>query len=269
MLIQTPDGGQVWCDVRGDGDPLLLLSGMSQNHDGLAGQYPLAEQFSLVLMDNRGTGESSDWGVGREGDDGPMTGDFTDDVVTVLDRLGLERVHVLGFSLGGRVAQWLASRYPGRVGSVVLVSTSVGNRKGYARSEDVSERIRQSTPLELALLNYPPAWIGTDDALLRTVNASTTTRARQRELHWHAAAQHDSWTALPRIVAPTLVIHGADDEITPVANAELLAEHIAGAELMVVPGGRHAVATSHAAQVNAAVVEFLTRHPLNPPAPSV
>lgn len=262
MLIPTPDEGRVWCEVRGSGEPLLLLSGMSQSHDGLAGQYPLAERFSLVLMDNRGTGESSDWVIERDWTDGPMTGDFTDDVISVLDALEIERTHVLGFSLGGRVAQWLASRFPERVGGLVLVSTSVGNRKGVPRDEAVSERIRNSSPFDLALLNYSPTWLGKEPDLLRTVNDSTTTRAKQRELHWHAAAQHDSWSALPRISAPTLVIHGADDEITPFANAEVLAENIAGAELLPIQGGRHAVATEFAEQVNAATIEFLARHPL-------
>ena len=75
--------------------------------------------------------------------------------------------------------------------------------------------------------------------------------------------RHDGWELLPRVQAPTLVMHGEDDELTPVANAELLAERIPNARLLVLPGVRHGYLHEAAPKATDAVRDFLAQHPLS------
>lgn len=259
MEIPTPDGGHIWVDVEGSGEPVVLISGMSQDHRALAAQRPLASEFSLIFMDNRGTGASSDWYVD---DFGPTTGDMAEDVIAVLDGLGHRRAHVLGYSMGGRVAQWVAVRFPKRVGALVLVATSPGERHGVPRSDDV-DLLLTANPVELALLNYSSKWMAKHQDLVSLIQSSTTERGQQRQAHYQATHGHDSWRSLSRIKAPTLVIHGSDDRINAIDNARLLAEEIPDAELLELPGGRHGAATEFADTVNARIAEFLHAHPLD------
>ncbi len=83
-----------------------------------------------------------------------------------------------------------------------------------------------------------------------------------RQLHYQASEGHDAWDQLPQITAPTLLIHGSDDEMNVVANARLLAERIPGAELHIIPGARHVYYWDHSEEANRVVRAFLERHPL-------
>ena len=83
-----------------------------------------------------------------------------------------------------------------------------------------------------------------------------------RRLHYLASECHDSWDALPRISAPTLVIHGSQDEINPSANGALLARRIPGAELQLIEGARHSYFEEFRAVASQLVLDFLLRHPL-------
>jgi pimeloyl-ACP methyl ester carboxylesterase len=83
-----------------------------------------------------------------------------------------------------------------------------------------------------------------------------------RRLHYQASQAHDAWDALNQIKAPTLVIHGGDDEVNPAANAHLLAQRIAGAQLHLIPGGRHGYFEEMRGSSFAAVRDFLLAHPI-------
>jgi len=83
-----------------------------------------------------------------------------------------------------------------------------------------------------------------------------------RKLHYQASEGHDAWALLPTIKAPTLVIHGSNDQVNMTANAPLLAERIPGAELSIVEGGRHMFFLEFREEAGRVVKEFLARHPL-------
>ena len=84
-----------------------------------------------------------------------------------------------------------------------------------------------------------------------------------RLLHYQASSGHDAWDLLPTIRNPTLVIHGSEDQLNPTANAYLLAEHIPGAELYMIEGGRHFYPQEFREEAGRVVREFLARHPLS------
>ncbi|WP_409484017.1 alpha/beta fold hydrolase [Arsenicicoccus dermatophilus] len=256
--IALPDGSHLAVDRTGAGEPVLLVPGMSQDHR-LWGPLvrELAGRVETLALDQRGTGDSDD----MDRRDPPTMGSFADDAAALLDLLEVPRVHVVGHSMGGRIAQWLAVNHPARVASLTLLCTSPGDRMGAPRDEAVDATLARCDPLEMALLNYTPAWLGAHHDVVEEVDAATTTRSAQRGLHFRASHGHDSWDSLPRITAPTVVVHGDADRINPVRNAELLAARIPGAELVVLRGARHGLPVQHAAEVAEIVLGQVARHP--------
>src|SRR5437763_4399756 len=109
---------ELFRDVDGAGDPLLLLTGLGGDHHAFdLVRRDLARRHRLVLVDHRDAGASDEAGADY------ALGDLGTDALAVMDALGIERFHVLGASMGGAVAQHLALQAPTRVVTLVLVST--------------------------------------------------------------------------------------------------------------------------------------------------
>src|SRR5262249_54140340 len=160
------------------------------------------------------------------------------DAVALLDHLGLARTQVFGISMGGRVAQWLASEHAARVGALVLGCTTPGDAHGVARSPKVDAAFNSNNPLRMMPLFWSPVWM-LPTRLPRPPGRpplDVPMPPYARELHRAASEAHDAWDRLPSITAPTLVLHGDQDRVCPVANARLLAERIPGAEVQIVRG---------------------------------
>jgi pimeloyl-ACP methyl ester carboxylesterase len=258
-FAEAPDGTRIWYDVSGAGEPLLLLSGQSLDSRMWTGvREDLAREHRVVVVDHRGTGRSD------SPDETPYTTAlFARDAVAVLDAAGIERAHVYGFSMGGRVAQVLASDFPRRVGSLVLGASGPGGRHELARPQEASRAlVRAASPAAreaVAELFFSPQWAARHPDVVQTV-LPVTSRAAQR-LHYAASTGHDGWQLLPRISAPTLVLHGADDRLTPADNAALLAGRIPGSRLEVLPGGRHGYLHELREVASPLVLDFLRSHP--------
>ncbi|MFC7304284.1 alpha/beta fold hydrolase [Streptomyces monticola] len=253
--VMTPDGVRIACQVQGAGSPLVLLSGQANNHhwwDEVRDDFHA--DHTTITLDYRGTGDS----------DAPQTpysvGRFARDVVCVLDGLGIERADVYGTSMGGRVAQELAAHHPERVRALVLGCTSPGGRHGVERSDAVRRSLAQAEPAKVrqALLElmYTPAWLAGHPGPYNTVG-DPAMLPHARRGHLTASNGHDAWDALPRVQAPTLVLHGSDDLLNPAANAPLLAERIPGARLHLIPGARHAYFEEFRAIASPLVLDFL------------
>jgi pimeloyl-ACP methyl ester carboxylesterase len=251
------DGVGIAYQVRGDGPPLLLLAGQANNHhwwDPVRGDFET--RFSTITLDWRGTGESD------KPDEVYSTEGFADDVVAVLDDLGLESADVYGTSMGGRVAQWLAIRYPERVQSLVLGCTSPGKAHGFERSQETRRALAQANQAErdevLLDLMYTPTWLK-DNHGPYYVLGDPAMPAYARGRHLVASNNHEAWDELPSIKARTLILHGADDIFSPAANAELLADRIPDTQSHVIPGARHAYFHEFQEIASPLVLDFLTR----------
>lgn len=255
------DGTRLWYDVHGAGETLLLIHGQSLDHDMWKGVYEdLAEHHRVVRVDLRGTG----------GSDAPLDRAYSmellaRDVLAVLDDLGVGRAHVYGFSMGGKVAQTLASIAPERLGALVLGATAPGGDHEVERPHHASLALRRASGEEgrdlIGPLFYTPEWAREHPEAVGRVLPRNPLRAQRR--HYEASLKHDGWDLLPRVQAPTLVVHGEDDELTPAGNAELLAERIPGAELLVLSGARHGYLHEVAPKATEAVLAFLGRNPLS------
>ncbi|MFL1429926.1 MULTISPECIES: alpha/beta fold hydrolase [unclassified Nocardiopsis] len=258
--VTASDGTRIWYDVLGEGDPLLLFNGQALDHEMWDGPHAaLAERHRVIRTDFRGTG-GSDAPL-----DSPYSLDlFVQDALAVLDALGVERTHVYGFSMGGKVAQRMAATAPERVGALVLGATAPGGPNEVERPHESTLALRQASTAagaeKIGPLFYTPRWAAEHPDTVARVLPRGPLRAQR--LHFGASSGHDGWDLLPNVQAPTLVVHGEDDELTPVGNAALLAERIPDARLLVLPGLRHGYLHEGGAKATREVLDFLAAHPL-------
>jgi 3-oxoadipate enol-lactonase len=202
-----------------------------------------------------------------------------EDVVALLDRAGVERAHIVGFSFGAVIAQEIALRHPERVRSLVLGSSTAGGKLYVAPDRAIRQFLRRlgDLPAEEGLwaavpyvyadatyLRHAPL-IGEDIA--RRLSQPLTPRSYRAQ---HAIARaHDASSQLGAITAPTLVMHGEHDRLLPPDNGRLLADGIAGARFVAIPGGAHAFPTD-VPNAGRELVSFLRAHsqPRGRPSPA-
>lgn len=249
----TADGTRIAYQVRGEGQPLALLAGQSNNHhwwDPVRGDFEAS--YRTITLDWRGTGDSD------KPDEVYSTRGFADDVVAVLDALSLSTAHVYGTSMGGRVAQWIAINHPDRVNGLVLGCTSPGAKHGYERSQEIRRALAdpERTGRVLLDLMYTPDWLAANRAPY-PVLGDKSMPAYAKGRHRVASNKHDAWDGLTNIAAPTLILHGSDDVFSPAANAQLLADRIPQARAELIPGARHAYFHEFRSVAGPLVLDFL------------
>jgi pimeloyl-ACP methyl ester carboxylesterase len=221
----------------------------------------LEPHFRSITFDNRGAGRSS-------APPGPYTTRLmADDAAALLEHLGVERAHVLGYSLGGLIAQELAIAYPERVDRLVL-------NGAYARPnhavidpwlalwDQAYDGTIDPVTFNLWLLGWllTSAFMGQPDLVAAAISEPDPFPATAQGVTAQTAAgrAHDTLDRLGQIGAPTLVLVGAEDIVTPVVYSEELANGIPGATLKVLESGGHAVLFEYADAANAALLEFLS-----------
>jgi 3-oxoadipate enol-lactonase len=231
-------------DSSGTGDPVLMIMGLGLSGGAWWRTVPvLARSLRVITFDNRGVGLS------RAQVHSFTTEAMADDAISVLDAAGIDRAHVYGFSLGGMVAQQLALRHPERLRSLVLGATHAGGPRAVRPDADVLAffRRRAGMPAEEAArasvpFNYGPRCRGGHadriaEDLRRRLAHQFPEQAYRAQMC--AAGLHNTHRRLKDIAAPTLVVHGRHDRIVPVANAEILAERIPGAQLRILDDSGH------------------------------
>lgn len=193
-------GLSVHVRVEGEGEPVLLLSGLRQPLESWDPFVAFLGERRVVRFDAPGVGQSAT----------PLApasmASLAALAAAVLDAVGVRRADVVGFSLGGAIAQQLAHSSPARVRRLVLVATSCG------------------------LGSTPGRWEWSD-ALSASAGAGKTDVL---ELLWHSLAI-TTWSSIPflgDLTQPTLVVCGRDDAVAPPANGRVLASRIAHAELV-------------------------------------
>jgi 3-oxoadipate enol-lactonase len=239
-------------ESTGTGDPVLMIMGLGLSGGAWWRSVPvLSRAVRVITFDNRGVGQS------RARFPSYTTEAMADDAVSVLDAAGVEQAHVYGFSLGGMVAQQLALRHPDRVRSIVLGATHAGGPRAVGPSDDVIAFFRRRatmSPDDAARasvpFNYGPRCrrehkdrIAED--IRRRLSHPFPEQAYRAQMI--AAGLHNCHRRLKRIDAPTLVVHGTQDRVVPVANAEILVEGIPGARLRILEGAGHLYSTEQPA----------------------
>lgn len=263
-------GARVAHQVEGprDAPPLLLLQGQANSHTWWQHVRPLlTERFLTITFDYRGTGDTARRQAlsGVKDETEWSTRLFADDAAAVLTALGVDRAHVYGTSMGGRIGQELAINHPGLVGGLVLACTTPGGSLATERDRDVrlalsdpDRAVRLRTTVDLF---YTPAWVeahGGYDGVPTYLFSDPIMSRRDANRHLRVSAGHDAADRLELIETPTLILHGAQDRFAPVINATVLHEQIRGSELYICETGRHGFFDEFAAGTTDLVTRFLT-----------
>ncbi|MCZ2839883.1 alpha/beta fold hydrolase [Modestobacter sp. VKM Ac-2985] len=251
---------------HGEGEPLLIVNGTSQS---LGFWGDLAQAWAgdhrVITYDLRGMG-------GTQRGSGPFSvASLATDALGLLDALAIERTHVLGYSLGSAIAQELALAAPERVSSLVLYCT-------WARSDGFQRALMtglahpwRTGDLAAALgalgVAFSPQLLDSPEfgALIEELLPlfpSTPEQIRTTAEQWDADLGHDTLDRLGQITAPTLVIAGEQDLLTPPWHGRQVAGAIPGArlEMFTGPGSSHALGVERAEEFVPLVAGFLAAH---------
>lgn len=271
--MKTATRPHLFVSDAGAGEPVLLITGWtisSAVFDPVADHY--TPHMRVIAYDHRGSGRSSHWAAPVSI---PM---LAADAARVLDDRLLDHAHVVGLSMGAMVALELAVRMPARVRSLVLVGGTPG---GPAASLPPPSQAMRSL-LELAADSLRRGRLSPAPLLFSArfraehperVRALIGPFAQHRPPLWTTQFQTVATAcfaragSLARVRAPTLVLHGDQDVMSPLANAKLLANGIPDARLHVAHGSGHAVALEQAEATAALLRAWVGEHADSDPPP--
>jgi pimeloyl-ACP methyl ester carboxylesterase len=246
LPIVAVDGGRIVYRRIGRGRPLVVLNGFGATSADWDPSFidRLASSNELILLNNRGIGGSTD--DGQPFDIAKLAGD----AAHIIGSLGIQRAHVLGWSMGGFVAQALVLKYPDRVTKLVLLSTDSGGIEADRAAPDVWSKLVDisGTPNEqarrLLFLLFPTDVAESFYSRFGDIVAAARAQLTTGLLNRQAAAMtiwHENGVAseLRGIGVPVLVATGMEDIVIPALNALKLVNAIPGAWLAQFPHGGH------------------------------
>ena len=242
--------------VTGSGRAVVLVNSLGTVREMWSPQVgPLSKRFQVVQFDARGHGATpaplGEWTVD----------DLADDIIDLLDGLGVERAHLVGISLGGATAMRLAARDPDRLDRLVLASAA----PRFGTPETWRERAATVLDAGTAAIGgatmdrwFSPGFQAEQPGVV----AEFREEFDACDAHGYAACcgvleRLDLSDQVERITAPTLVVGGTDDPSTTAADAEALAGSIPGARLKLYEGARHLLTAEVAEAFSGDLLDFL------------
>ena len=257
-------GGELYYETSGEGHPVVLIHAALGDRRLWDPQFAtLARRYRVIRYDVRGFGRSP-----------APTGSYTsvDDLETLLDRLDVDQIRLLGVSNGGRIALDFAVERPGRVEALVPICSGLA---GYTPSNDaeevaafarLSERMQETPKLrvsggtEAALNHLTETWV----PALSTPERSLVRRIMRENLDWVLGEDRFEVPYAPpaaerlrELNVPTLVVEGERDQPAMHFIADYLFAQIPGAKRTVIRGGDHLPNLSNTAAFDRAIEEFL------------
>jgi 3-oxoadipate enol-lactonase len=263
MPFATVGDVKINYSVQGSGDWLVLIGGYASGNWQAWGAHltELAKSYKVLAFDNRGIGDS-------DVPDYPYTTlMMARDTIGLMDHLGIERAHFFGKSLGGNIGQWVAIEQPQRVRSLVATSTfakpdmrrhnmvnwwmATAQQAGY-------EKLFPGLMTYFYTAEYYDANI---ESISRTVqNLIAAKRPIKGFLHMgDSILTHDTWDRIGEIKAPTLLMGGEEDIITPPRHMQEMAKRMPNAEARMFPKTLHGFLVEKP-EVFKMIPEFFEKH---------
>lgn len=250
-----------YCEVKGEGPPLILLHGVGLNRTTWRAQVAvLSRRYTVVTYDHLGHGRSPH--VQPE----TRLDDFVDQLVRVMDQLQMVRAHIVGFSFGGLVAQSFALKHPDRLEKLVLMST-VYNRtdEELAGVAGRLAKAREEGPRSIipAAINrwFSPAFVAGQPEVIGEIERGLRSNDPTSFLTAYSIfcnAEAELAGKLTAVSAPTLAMTGELDTGSTAAMVERMVADIENARGKIIEGGRHMMPMEMADEVSAALLAFLS-----------
>lgn len=245
-FVERPHGARIWWGSMGRGEPVVMLMGLGCSSALWFRIAPrLARTHRVILIDNRGTGQSQVRGALVH-----RVAHMAADVDAVLEAAGEPDAHVIGFSMGGMIAQQFAIDFPARVRSLALLGTNPGGHRTIQAAAHVRRLLFDKATMspEQALVAMRPYTYGRDtpdarfdeDSLVRIANQPT---GRDYKAQLYALLYWSAYRQLSTLALPLLVVHGLQDALIPPANGRLIASQVRRARLVELPHASHWLTT--------------------------
>lgn len=256
-----PGTPRIAYEHAGSGPTVIMMHGIGGNRSNWRGQLAcLSPEFHALAWDARGYGDSDDY-------DGDLDfGDFSHDLLRLVDHLDCERAHLVGLSMGGRIALDFYERNPERVASLVLCDSFPGWDESFTdEARDEFVRIRKEpllagvkpkdmAPAVAKTLVSPTASPEVTEQLIASMAALHTEsyiKAIEATTHYEPVAD------LLCVGVPTQVIVGADDKLTPPEMSQRMAAAIPDARLAVLENAGHLTNLERPEVFNETLLAFL------------
>ena len=262
----SSNGQELYYEVHGDGQPLVLVMGIGYDSSlWKLQQVPaLSKRFRVVIFDNRDAGRSS------RASQQYSIGDMADDVAGILDALDISHTHLLSLSMGGMIGQEFALRHPNRLDRLVLSGVGAAPARSAFDPIRIWSWVKSHDDTGEAFGAQQFVWLFSSSFLRNDAKVEQTTAllasnpnpvtpdayARQAT----AYLQHDMLDRLSGIQAPTLVVGGEQDLLTPPWIVQEVASAIPGAELRMLrgDGASHLLPLERPVEFNQLVANFLS-----------
>lgn len=227
----------------GSGEPLIMCIGFSTNMDlwSTKAIEILQTKYKVIVFDYRGMGLSTNT------DSALSISSLAEDLNTLLSELKIEKTHLLGWSMGGYVAQMFAINYPGRVNKLVLYATNCGDTLVVNPSQEIINILENpaATPMERLSLLFPDDWLAAHPEPWTFLPDATEPYNNETIGLQYLAIQQ--WLApgggsagrLNNLKMPVLVICGDKDKVVPSQNSFVLAKAISSSTLIIMPDSGH------------------------------
>jgi pimeloyl-ACP methyl ester carboxylesterase len=266
----------LYYELYGQGEPLVLVAGTGIScAPWRVFQVPeFSRYYQVLIYDHRGLGRSD------KPDMPYSTRLFAKDCAGLMDALGIKKAHIMGHSMGGRVAQWIALDYPEKVRSLVLSGS--GSGKYSETLQDYPRGVPYDAALEMIEKGYEkyqrdhwgPGFMFSDEFMrehpevVRKFQELIVEEVPPLNCYLrHVVARqcHETTAIVDQIKAPTLVIVGSKDSHeggtgSHVESSKALAEKIPNAELVLVEGGKHGYLREMPEKGHPPILDFLRRH---------
>jgi pimeloyl-ACP methyl ester carboxylesterase len=261
------NGIKIYSEFIGEGEPLLMIPGLGAGNWLWAKNYKcLSKNYRLIMPELRGSGRSD------KPDEAYSIKTFADDIDKLLETLSVKKVHVLGASMGGFVAQYFASHWPENTASLILTCTTTGGQEQIGPTGDAFLcLVKPQGKTRKERLEYSYSFSFTEEFLKNHHNELeyiTNWRIKnpQPEYAYYrqffAGNNFEGKKYAKRISAPTLICAGKDDKLVQIENAYELEKNITNSKLEIFEG-KHLFFYEHYNKFNKTVLGFLEKNPIS------
>lgn len=276
-LFAEVNGIKICYEVKGDGYPVILIHGFGVKKQRWIGQFDsLSEHFKVIRFDNRGAGKSD-----RPNEQYTMEL-FAEDTKGLLDFLEIEKAHIVGWSVGGMIAQHFAIKFPNSVEKLILINTIdawPANKSGlelYKNAQIARYEARLKDPkktfFDAAKMGFSRQFIklmkedpkkkfhglfSAEDLIKESINIPATPQDIANQVH--ALGSHNVTDKLNLIKSETLVMCADKDKQMPKTVNFKLHERISNSKFVVIEGAGHESPIEKAPEINKIIIDFLEK----------